>query len=92
MQGEVEEVSCDHLSSCWFSSLPFLLSFSLRLQSHALLPSPLMHILDLLTPELQGRSIYRCHSYVLSLQHAVYFQRRDGRHELVPAIDLWCLL
>lgn len=50
----------------------FFSFLSVNLQSFMLRASPLMHILGLLlTPELQGSSIYRSHCYVLSPQHAV---------------------
>lgn len=61
----------DGWRSEWFSSLSFFFP-SVNFQSFTLRASPLMHILSLLlTPKLQGRSIYRALCYALSLQHVV---------------------
>lgn len=54
-------------------------------QSFMLRACPLMHILTLLlTPELQGRSIYRTLCYALSLQHVVWLH--SSGHELVGVL------
>lgn len=68
----------------------FFFFLPVTFQSSMLYASSLMHILTpLLTPKLEGRSIYRALCYALSLQHVVYLHSSDSRRDLAspPRMD-----